>query len=163
MKNNKKSIVDEFKEFISRGSVMDLAVGIIIGAAFTAIVSSLVGDIITPLIGLIIGGLDFTKLSVTLPSFFSDNQAVLNYGNFIQAIINFFIIAVCVFMIIKTMNLIKSKAEQELEKKKNNKTIQETENEQPVPETEKEQKEPDPQLVLLTEIRDLLAELKTKQ
>lgn len=148
---NKKSIVGEFKEFISRGSVMDLAVGIIIGSAFTAIVSSLVNDIITPLVGMIIGGLDFTALTVALPSLFPDHQAVLSYGNFIQAVINFFIIAVCVFMIIKTLNALKAKTEQEFNKIKN--TKEEIKTEEP-----KEEK-PDfqtVQLELLTEIRDLL-------
>lgn len=151
----KNSIINEFKEFISRGSVMDLAVGIIIGAAFTAIVSSLVNDIITPLIGMIIGGIDFTALSVTLPSLFPDHQAVLNYGNFIQAVINFFIIALCVFMIIKAMNVLKVKTEQELNKLKNMKDEEKKEEEA------KEEEKPDPQAIqleLLTEIRDLLKE-----
>ena len=82
----------EFKEFISRGNVMDMAVGIIIGGAFTSIVSSLVEDIINPILG-IFGGMNFDKLSLTL-----------NYGKFLTAVINFIIIAVIVFLIMKTMN-----------------------------------------------------------
>ncbi|MCC6166881.1 MAG: large-conductance mechanosensitive channel protein MscL [Caldilineaceae bacterium] len=88
----------EFGDFINRGNVMDLAVGIIIGAAFTAIVNSLVNDLIMPLIGIIIGGVDFTSLAVQVGS------ATLTYGNFIQAIFNFVIIAFAVFLLIKAVN-----------------------------------------------------------
>jgi large conductance mechanosensitive channel len=96
----------EFKEFISRGNVMDMAVGIIIGGAFTAIVSSLVADIITPIIGMLLGGVNFSELAVTVGS------AQLTYGNFIQAIINFLIIAWVVFMMVKAMNKMKKKEEE---------------------------------------------------
>ncbi|MDR2559434.1 MAG: large-conductance mechanosensitive channel protein MscL [Oscillospiraceae bacterium] len=113
-------MVKEFKEFISRGSVMDLAVGIIIGSSFTAIVNSVVKDIITPLIGILIGGIDFSSLRINLPSIYSEAEnPVFTYGEFIQAIINFFIIAICVFVIIKFMNTLKSKIE--LEKKEEEK------------------------------------------
>ena len=94
----KKGFLAEFKEFINRGSVMDLAVGVVVGGAFTAIVNSLVSDIITPAIGLILGGIDFTSLSITVGS------ASLNYGNFIQNIINFLLTAFAVFIFIKAFN-----------------------------------------------------------
>ena len=88
----------EFKEFISRGNVMDMAVGIIIGGAFTSIVSSLVEDIINPILG-IFGGMNVDKLSLTLTK-----EATLNYGRFLTAVINFIIMAIIVFIIMKTMN-----------------------------------------------------------
>ena len=91
-------ILKEFKEFISRGNVMDMAVGIIIGGAFTGIVNSLVNDIINPLIGMI-GGTDLTGYVLVLK-----DDAVLNYGSFLTAIINFLIMAVVVFIMIKTIN-----------------------------------------------------------
>ena len=97
-------MIQEFKDFIANGSVMDLAVGIIIGAAFTAIVSSLVEDLIQPLIGLIIGGIDFSGLSFGL------GDAQFMYGNFITALINFLIIAFVVFMLVKFVNRIKDAA-----------------------------------------------------
>ena len=93
-----KKFMDEFKAFISRGNVMDMAVGIIIGGAFTAIVTSLVNDIINPILG-VFGGKDFSKLSIPLKG-----EAVLNYGNFIASILNFLIMAFIVFMIMKVMN-----------------------------------------------------------
>ena len=99
-------MMKEFKEFISRGNVMDMAVGIIIGGAFTAIVSSLVADIITPIIGMLMGGVDFSSLAVTVGS------ANLTYGNFIQAIINFLLVAWVLFMIVKAMNKMKRKEEE---------------------------------------------------
>ncbi len=102
-----KKFFGEFKEFISRGNVMDMAVGIIIGGAFTAIVTSLVEDIISPLLGLF-GGLNFDQLSVNLMG-----QVTLNYGKFITAIINFLIMALVVFLIVRTMN----KAAAKLKKK----------------------------------------------
>lgn len=93
-----KSFMKEFKEFVSRGNVMDMAVGIIIGSAFSAIVTSLVEDIINPILG-IFGGMNFDKLSVTLAG-----DATLNYGKFISAIINFLIMALIIFFIMKAMN-----------------------------------------------------------
>jgi len=97
--------LQEFRDFINRGSVLDLAVGIVIGAAFTAIVNSLVNDLLMPLIGVIIGGIDFTGLSLTVGS------AVITYGNFIQAVINFLIIAFAVFMLIRAVNQMYKKPE----------------------------------------------------
>jgi len=127
-------VIGEFKEFISRGNVTDMAVGIIVGASFTAIVNSLVKDVITPLMGVLIGGIDLSTLSVTLTSpFFTGLDVVIEYGKFAQSIISFFIIAVCVFFMVKAMNIFRRK------------------NEKP-PEPPKV----DPQIVLLTEIRDAL-------
>lgn len=91
-------MLKEFKKFVSRGNVLDMAVGIIIGSAFTAIVTSLVNDILTPLIGLIIGGIDFSSLSITIGS------ASIAYGSFIQAIINFLLVALSLFLIVKGIN-----------------------------------------------------------
>ncbi len=95
----------EFKAFISRGNVLDLAVAVIIGGAFGAIVTSFVNDIIMPLVGVILGGIDFTSLSITLGS-----SAIL-YGNFIQAIINFLIIAFSIFLVVKAANSFQRKQE----------------------------------------------------
>ena len=124
----KKGFFGEFKEFISRGNVMDLAIGIIIGGAFTAIVGSLVDDIIMPIIGMIIGGVDFNSIAVTV------GDAQLLIGKFIMAIINFVLIALVLFCIIKAMNKLKK----------------------PEEEAPAEEPAPDEQTVLLTEIRDLL-------
>ena len=104
-----KSFMKEFKEFISRGNVMDMAVGIMIGGAFTAIVTSLVEDIISPILGLF-GGLNFDKLSVTLLG-----EVTLNYGKFITAVINFLIMAFILFSIIKAMNKAAGKLKKEEE------------------------------------------------
>ena len=93
-----KKLIQEFKEFISRGNVMDMAVGIIIGGAFTSIVSSLVDDIINPILGLF-GGMNFDQYKVVL-----FGEATLNYGKFITAVINFLIMAMIIFFIIKVMN-----------------------------------------------------------
>ena len=99
-------MIKEFKDFIAKGNVMDLAVGIIIGAAFTAIVGSLVDDLINPLIGIFLGGVDFGGLTASV------GEATFTYGNFIMAIINFLIIAFVVFMLVKVVNSTK-KAEEE--------------------------------------------------
>ena len=107
-----KKILKEFKEFISRGNVLDMAVGVIIGAAFKAIIDSLVKDVITPAISLLTGKTDFTNLFIsldgsryaTLAEAQEAGAATLNYGNFISAIINFFIMAVVIFALVKTMN-----------------------------------------------------------
>lgn len=93
-----KKFLKEFKEFISRGNVMDMAVGIIIGGAFTSIVSSLVDDIINPLLGLF-GGMNFDRLSINLLG-----EVTLNYGRFITAVINFLIMALVIFVLIRTIN-----------------------------------------------------------
>lgn len=110
-------MLKEFKDFIARGNVMDLAVGIIIGAAFTAIVNSLVGDLINPIIGLIIGGVNFSDMFVdlsgtnpaSLAAAKESGAAVFAYGAFITALINFLIIAFVVFMLVKFMNKIMPK------------------------------------------------------
>ncbi|MCR4668682.1 MAG: large-conductance mechanosensitive channel protein MscL [Clostridia bacterium] len=125
-----KSFMKEFKEFIAKGNVMSMAVGIIIGGAFTAIVNSLVADIITPILGMILGGTDFAGLSVTVGS------AVLTYGNFIQAIITFFMTALTIFIIMRQFNKMKKKEEEEAP---------------PAPDPE-----PSEEVKLLTEIRDSL-------
>lgn len=105
-----KSFMKEFKEFISRGNVMDMAVGVIIGGAFTAIVTSLVNDILMPIISLITGGLDLSSLSIKLSD--AEEAASLNYGAFIQAIIDFLLIAVVIFIIIKSLNKFAKKKEE---------------------------------------------------
>lgn len=93
-----KGFLAEFKKFIMRGNVIDLAVGVIIGGAFQAIVSSLVEDIVTPLLGIILGKVDFSNLAVTI------GDASIGYGKFITAVINFFIMALVIFAIVKTIN-----------------------------------------------------------
>ena len=102
-------MIQEFKAFIARGNVMDMAVGIIMGAAFTAIVTSLVDDLVNPLIGLVIGGIDFSGLSVGL------GDAQFMYGNFINAVIKFVIIAWVVFLLVKGVNRMRDMAEGEKE------------------------------------------------
>ncbi|MEO8240743.1 MAG: large conductance mechanosensitive channel protein MscL [bacterium] len=111
-------MLKEFKEFISKGNVMDLAVGIIIGAAFTAIVGSLVNDLINPIIGLILGGINFSDMFIdlsgtnpaSLQAAKDSGAAVFAYGSFITAVINFLIIAWVVFMLVKAMNRLMPKA-----------------------------------------------------
>lgn len=128
-------LIDEFKAFAMRGNMVDMAVGIIIGAAFGKIVSSIVNDIIMPPIGLLLGGVNFTDLKVVMKAATEAAPAVTwNYGNFIQVLIDFLIIAFAVFALIKGMNALKKKQE---------------EAPAPPPEPTKEEK-------LLTEIRDLL-------
>src|SRR5688572_25056732 len=98
------SMVQEFKKFALRGSVMDMAVGIIIGAAFGGVVKSLVDDVIMPPIGAITGGIDFKDLSITLPGVAGANPATIKYGNFINTLITFLIVAWAVFMLVKGVN-----------------------------------------------------------
>jgi large conductance mechanosensitive channel len=98
-------MLQEFKTFIAKGNVMDLAVGIILGAAFTAIVTSLVDDLINPIIGMLVGGVDFSAVG------FNVGEARFNVGNFINAVIKFFIIAWVVFLLVKAMNRMTRKAE----------------------------------------------------
>jgi large conductance mechanosensitive channel len=112
------SIIKEFKSFAMKGNVIDMAVGIIIGAAFSKIVSSLVADIVTPPLGLLLGGVDFSQLKILLqPQVFDDagkivSEAIsLNYGKFIQAFIDFLLIAMVIFFVIRTMNRFKKKEE----------------------------------------------------
>ena len=132
-------ILKEFKEFISRGNVLDMAVGVVVGASFTAIVNSLVKDVFTPCISLITGKFDFSKLQFVI----NENLSI-TYGAFIQAIINFIITAFAVFMLVKIANNLKSLTKREEEKKKE-------EAAPPAPSAEE---------LLLTEIRDLLKEQK---
>ena len=107
MKKRKKSkFMEEFKKFILRGNVMDMAVGVIVGGAFTAIVTSLNADILTPLLG-IFGGTDFSYLTVTLGS--GENAPVLTYGNFLTAVINFLITALVIFLLLKGINKLTEK------------------------------------------------------
>lgn len=132
-------IFKEFKEFAVRGNVIDMAVGIIVGAAFGKIVSSLVADVVTPPIGILLGGVDFSHLAITLKAAAGDAPAVvLSYGKFIQTVVDFTIVAFAIFMAIKAINTLKRK-----------------EKEMPTvpPEPTKEE-------LLLTEIRDLLKERK---
>ena len=104
-------MVKEFKEFVMRGNVMDMAVGVIVGGAFSAIVTSLVDDVIGPIIGMICGGIDFSALAITVGS------AQLMIGNFIQAIINFLIVALVIFAIVKAVNKARDLAAKKEEEK----------------------------------------------
>jgi large conductance mechanosensitive channel len=108
-------MLQEFKKFAINGNVMDMAVGIIIGAAFGKIVSSFVSDIIMPPIGILLGGVDFSKLAITLKHATDSTSAVtLNYGIFINTIIDFLIIAFCIFIAIKQINKLKRKQEEQV-------------------------------------------------
>ena len=98
-------MLKEFRDFALRGNVIDLAVAVVIGAAFTAIINSLVNDIIMPLVGAILGGLDFTTLAITF------GNANITYGNFIQAIINFIIVAFVLFLVVRSINRLQKKKE----------------------------------------------------
>ena len=131
-----KGFIDEFKTFIKRGNVLDLAVGVIIGGAFGTIVSSLVDDILMPIVGVIIGGHDFSNLSITVGS------AVIKYGSFIQNVIDFLIVAFCVFIFVKLINkfFIKEKIEEK-----------------------KEEPKKSDEVLLLEEIRDLLKKNNKKK
>ena len=104
----KPKIVNEFKEFISRGNVVDMAVGVIIGSAFTAIVNSLVKDVFTPLISVLTNGIDFQTLSITLAGE-GETALLLTYGSFIQAVINFFLVAICIFLFVKFINKLRAR------------------------------------------------------
>lgn len=108
MKKFVKKFIAEFKEFISKGKVVDLAVGVIIGSAFSKIVSSLVNDILMPLIGTILGGLNFTSLSLKI------GNAVISYGNFIQNVVDFLIVAFCIFVFVKIMNKLHKEKKEEV-------------------------------------------------
>jgi large conductance mechanosensitive channel len=128
----------EFREFINRGNVIDLAVAVIIGGAFGVIVTSLVNDIIMPIIGVIIGGINFTSLVFTV------GQAKIAYGSFIQAVVNFLIIAFVIFLIVRTFNSVQAR-------------FRKKEEIAPAPPPE-----PPAEVKLLTEIRDLLkAQVRT--
>ncbi len=107
------SFVKEFKEFAMKGNVIDMAVGIIIGAAFGKIVSSFVADVVTPPLGYVIGGVDFTHLAISLPVLHEGKEAVtLRYGIFLQALFDFLIVALVIFLVVKGINRLKRKQEQ---------------------------------------------------
>ncbi|MDO5046430.1 large-conductance mechanosensitive channel protein MscL [Campylobacter sp.] len=130
------SFVKEFKEFAMRGNVLDMAVGVVIGGAFGKIVSSLVGDVIMPIVGVLTGGVNFTDLKIVLKEAAGEVPAVtINYGSFIQVTVDFIIIAFCIFCVIKAINSLKKPKEE------------------PAPATPPA---PSEDIVLLTEIRDLL-------
>lgn len=134
--NKTKGFFAEFKKFLSRGSVMDMAVGIIIGGAFTAIVTSLVNDVLMPVIGKLIGGINFTDLKIVLTPAAGDvAEVAIHYGNFLQKSIDFLLIAFVVFLLIRAINRFHRKKEEAA----------------PAP-------KPDVQVELLSEIRDLLKE-----
>ena len=131
------AIIKEFKEFISKGNVVDLAVGVIIGAAFGKIITSLVDDILMPPLGFIMGGVDFSSKKLVLISadaIFKVEEVAIRYRNFITDVIQFLIVSFCIFAVIKTMNALKRKEE----------------------ETPVAQLAPSPEEALLMEIRDLL-------
>ena len=129
------SMMSEFKSFAMRGNVVDMAVGIIIGGAFGKIVSSFVNDVLMPPIGMMMGGVDFTELAVTLKQAAGDASAVtLNYGSFIQTVVDFLIVAFAIFVAIKAMNSMQKKEE----------------------EAPAEPPKPSAEVALLTEIRDSL-------
>ena len=103
------SIVKEFREFAVKGNVVDMAVGIIIGAAFGKIVSSLVSDVVTPPLGYVIGGVDFTKLAITLPALQDGSEAVtIRYGVFLQTLFDFVIVAFAIFLLVKLINRLRA-------------------------------------------------------
>lgn len=133
-------IAGEFKEFISRGNVVDMAVGIIVGSAFTRIVNSLVQDLVTPLIGYLIKGINFTQIMYTFPDTIGTEAEVsLRYGAFAQTVIDFLLISLVVFLMVKLLNRLRRKKEAE----------------KPAPPPEPKRSD---EAVLLTEIRDLLKE-----
>ncbi|MCX7917260.1 MAG: large-conductance mechanosensitive channel protein MscL [bacterium] len=132
-----KKLIKEFKEFAVKGNMLDIAIGIIIGAAFGRIVSSLVNDILMPALGILLGGVDFSGLAFTLKGIGDRPPVTLNYGRFIQTFVDFFIVAFALFFIVKGIN--KLKRQQELPPSP------------PAPSKEE---------ILLTEIRDLLKEKK---
>lgn len=140
LKKNKNELVKkgnstlkEFKQFVSKGNVIDLAVGVIIGSAFGKIVTSMVNDILMPIIGILIGGLDFSALHIKI------GDATIQYGMFLQNVIDFLIVASCIFIFIKIVSKFTHKQEKEEEKKK------------------------EEQIILLEEIRDLLKEQTHKK
>lgn len=143
-----KKFFHEFKEFISRGNVMDMAIGVIIASAFGKITTSLVNDVFMPFIGWLIGGIDLAKLNITLSPAVVDEAGevvkeavVIGIGTFLTTIIDFILVAFVVFLVVKAFNTAKKKLEKPVE--------------EPAPEPEKEP-EPSKEELLLTEIRDLL-------
>jgi large conductance mechanosensitive channel len=125
-------MMQEFKEFAMKGNVLDMAVGVVIGGAFGKIVSSFVGDVIMPLLGTVVGGVDFTKLAFTLGTNPAGEPLLLHYGTFLQTIFDFLIIAAAIFMALRGINRLKA------------------------PPKAAAPAAPSPEVTLLTEIRDLL-------
>ncbi|MBQ6355231.1 large conductance mechanosensitive channel protein MscL [Candidatus Saccharibacteria bacterium] len=117
MKIRDSKFIKEFKEFINQGSVMDLAVGMVIGAAFSKIVSSLVADIVMPVVGILIGGVDFSDLVIKIPNFFGgDTAARIQVGNFLQNVVDFLVVAMALFIVIRGINRMKERAAKRLGK-----------------------------------------------
>ena len=131
LKKKGRKTIQEFKDFIAKGNVLDMAVGVIMGSAFGKIVTSVVDDLLMPLIGIVIGGVDFTNLSIKI------KDATITYGNLIQNIIDFLIIAICIFLMVKAISKVTKKDKEEA-----------------VEEAPKK----DDNTLLLEEIRDLLKE-----
>lgn len=129
-----KKIISEFKEFAIKGNMLDLAVGVIIGAAFKSIVDSIVNDILMPVVGVLIGGTDFSALSVDV------GGASIKYGMLVQNVVNFFIVAVCLFALVKSVNMLKRK--------------------KPEDEAEEKPDEKPADIILLEEIRDAIVSAK---
>ena len=141
-KVTKIKFITEFKDFISKGNVMDMAVGMIVGAAFTAIVTSLVNNILMPALGMITGQIDFSDLKIILQAAVKDEageiitpEVAIGYGAFINSVISFLLIALSIFILIKVIGIFKRKKKEE---------------------PKEEEPKPDPQIELLTEIRDLI-------
>ena len=150
----------EFKEFINQGNAMDLAIGVVIGTAFSAIVTSLVNDIIMPLVSLIGGGTDFTKLSITIPNFFGgDTAAVIHYGNFIQNVVNFLLIAFSIFLMIRLMNRMRRRAKKAAEKATEKIAIAKGIDPSTLKKDEEEEEEKDPATKATEEQTKLLKEI----
>ena len=139
-----KKFFEEFKNFALKGNMLDLAIGVIIGASFNSVVTSIVNDIFMPIIGIIIGGTDFSALSVTVGS------AKIQYGLFVQNVVNLFIVAFCLFLIVKAMNSVKSKLEAA-------KKVEEAE------EAEEKPAEKSEEVILLEQIRDSLVSINDKK
>lgn len=137
-----KNILNEFKKFVSRGNVVDLAVGVIIGSAFSGIVTSLVNNIFTPIIGIVFGGVDFSGLSITV------RDAEIMYGAFLQSVFDFLITAVCLFIIVKILNRLNSNIQKLSKKEKEEVKVE-------VPKKSDD-------VILLEEIRDLLKDSEKK-
>ena len=144
MEKKKKGFIAEFKEFAMKGNVVEIAIGMIIGTAFTAIVSSFVEDIITPLLSIILGHISFADLSWNISAtlgLHTETTILLTYGNFIQSVFDFLLIALSIFICIKVANNVRAKFEHKQEEEK-----------------EEAPAAPSEDIVLLTEIRDLLKE-----
>ena len=136
-----KKFLAEFKEFAMKGNVIDMAVGLVVGSAFTTIVNSLIGNIVTPALSMITGSVNFSSLSVSIPAPLTGDTITIAYGQFLQDVFSFLIIALTLFLLIKGLNRIRRKKEE-------------------APAAPPEPPKPSKEEVLLTEIRDLLADKK---